>query len=304
MEQSQSVLDPYQRTRLEQTIVIDQMITMFYFEFGQNYVFSGESHNFWEFLYVDRGEIEVLADEQRHLLTQGMMIFHKPNEYHRFGAVGGKAPNVIVMTFECASEAIGHFRDLVIQLEDEERNLLADIVKEGMNAFEFPFRHPLKRREDAKLGSEQLIKCYLEMFLLRLLRKQTMHARKSALSSAAKERSNDELARHIAKYLEDHLDTELSLDEVSRAFMIGKTRLKELFKRATGHTVMGYAANARVERAKLMIRERTDNITEIAEKLGFSSIHYFSKAFKKQTNMTPTEYARTVKARLASTNAD
>lgn len=298
MEQS------HQRTRLTQTIVIDQIITMFYFEFGRDYVFSGEHHDFWEFLYVDRGEIEVMADEQRHTLKQGMMIFHKPNEYHRFHAAGGKAPNVIVMTFECTSDAIRQFQDLVIQLEDEERNLLADIVKEGMNAFEFPFRHPLKRREDAKLGSEQLIKCYLEMFLIRLLRKQTMHARKPSLSSAAKERASDELARHIAKYLEDHSDTELSLDEICRVFMIGKTRLKELFKRATGCTVMGYAANARVERAKLMIRERTDNMTEIAEKLGFSSIHYFSKAFKKQTNMTPTEYARTVKARLARPNTD
>ncbi|SEO88428.1 AraC family transcriptional regulator [Paenibacillus sp. OV219] len=298
MEQSQTELDDYYRTQLTQTIVIEQMITMFYFEFGRDYVFSGESHNFWELLYVDRGEIEVMADEERHLLTQGMMIFHKPNEYHKFNAVGGKAPNVIVMTFECQSEAITLFRDLVIQLEDEERNLLADIVREGMNAFEFPFRHPLKRREDAKLGSEQLIKCYLEMFLLRLLRRQTLHARKPSLSSAAKERASDELARHIAKYLDDHLHTELSLDEISRMFMIGKTRLKELFKQATGHTVMAYAANARVERAKLMIRERTDNMTEIAEKLGFSSIHYFSKAFKKQTNMTPTEYARTVKARV------
>ncbi|AZN43090.1 AraC family transcriptional regulator [Paenibacillus albus] len=300
MEQTQTEQDDYYRTRLTQTIAIEQMITMFYFEFGRDYVFSGESHNFWELLYVDRGVIEVMADDERHLLTQGMMIFHKPNEYHKFNAVGGKAPNVIVMTFECESEAITGFRDLVIQLEDEERNMLANIVREGMNAFEFPFRHPLKRREDAKLGSEQLIKCYLETLLLRLLRRQAVHARKPSLSSAAKERASDELARHIVKYLDDHLDRELSLDEISRMFMIGKTRLKELFKQATGHTVMAYAANARVERAKLMIRERTDNMTEIAEKLGFSSIHYFSKAFKKQTNMTPTEYARTVKARLSS----
>src|SRR5262245_32166435 len=104
--------DDYQRTLLAPTIVIDRLITMFYFEFGRDYVFSGESHNFWELLYVDRGEIEVMADEERHLLTQGMMIFHKPNEYHRFYAVGGKAPNVIVMTFECESEAIGQFREL------------------------------------------------------------------------------------------------------------------------------------------------------------------------------------------------
>ncbi|RAP77025.1 helix-turn-helix domain-containing protein [Paenibacillus montanisoli] len=299
MEQSQTVLDAYHRTRLEQTIVIDRIITMFYFEFGKDYEFTGERHDFWEFLYVDRGEIEVMADDTRHLLKQGMMIFHKPNEYHRFYAVGGKAPNLIVMTFECGSEAIGRFRDLVLALDDEERNLLAGIVKEGMNAFEFPFQHPLKRREDAKVGSEQLIKCYLETFLLRLLRRQTMNPRAVQLSSAAKERTNDELAHHIAKYLDDRLDEAVSLEDISRTFMVGKTKLKELFKRTTGYSVMAYAANARMEKAKLMIRENTDNMTEIAEKLGFSSIHYFSKAFKKHAGMTPTEYAKTVKARLS-----
>ncbi|WP_261381252.1 AraC family transcriptional regulator [Paenibacillus cremeus] len=296
MNQTQTDLDRLQR--MTQTITIDQLITMYYFEFGNNYVFNGERHDFWEFLYVDRGEIEVMADETLHRLGQGMMIFHKPNEYHRFYATNGKAPNVIVMTFECHSEAMGSFRDMVVSLKDEERNLLAGIVKEGMNAFEFPFRHPLIRRDDAQVGSEQLIQCYLEILLLRLLRRQTLNPRKPLLSSAAKEKTNDELGRHIANYLDDRLNTMVSLDEISRVFMIGKTQIKEQFKKTTGLSVKAYVANARVEKAKVMIRETTDNMTEIAEKLGFGSVHYFSRAFKKRTRMTPTEYAKTVKARL------
>ena len=46
-----------------------------------------------------------------------------------------------------------------------------------------------------------------------------------------------------------------------------------------------------------MIRNEQLNFTQISEKLGYTSIHYFSRQFKKLTNMTPSEYASSIKAR-------
>jgi AraC-like DNA-binding protein/quercetin dioxygenase-like cupin family protein len=303
MTDGQTALDRLRRTVLEQTIAIPKIITMYYFEYGTDYVFPGERHDFWEFLYVDRGEIEVMADDARHVLTQGMIIFHRPNEYHRFRAARGKAPNLIVMTFECRSKAMQRFRGRVCRLNPAEHQLLARIVQEGMNAFEFPFRHPLVRRPDAPIGSEQLLRCYLEAFLIHLLRKEdaagpdAADAEPSALSSPAQS-ANRELASRVIRYMDERLDRPVSLDDICRAFHISKTRLQQLFKQATGETVMAYAAKRRIERAKVMIRENADNVTEIARKLGFSSVHYFSRAFKRATRMSPSEYARTVKVRL------
>ena len=45
-----------------------------------------------------------------------------------------------------------------------------------------------------------------------------------------------------------------------------------------------------------MIRENAYNFTEISEMLGFSTPHYFSTVFKKTINMTPSEYANSIKA--------
>ena len=45
-----------------------------------------------------------------------------------------------------------------------------------------------------------------------------------------------------------------------------------------------------------MIREDYYNFTQIADRLGFSSIHYFSRQFKRITGMTPSEYASSIKA--------
>ena len=45
-----------------------------------------------------------------------------------------------------------------------------------------------------------------------------------------------------------------------------------------------------------MIREKQYNFTEIAQRLGYSSVHYFSRHFKQVAGMTPSEYAASVKA--------
>lgn len=46
----------YVKTYLKREIVIDSIVTIHYFEYTSDFIFHGESHDFWEFLYVDRGE--------------------------------------------------------------------------------------------------------------------------------------------------------------------------------------------------------------------------------------------------------
>lgn len=53
----------YVKTRLQHSIDIDAIITLHYFEYMKNFEFKGESHNFWEFLYVDKGTVAVRADD-------------------------------------------------------------------------------------------------------------------------------------------------------------------------------------------------------------------------------------------------
>lgn len=288
----------YVRTELQRMIEIQNVITMYYFEKGKDFVFAGERHDFWEFLYIDRGEVEVHTDDASFMLTSGMIVFHKPNEFHSFTA-NRKALNLIVMTFDCLSPAIREFEGKAMQLNDEERNLLAQMIKEGRDAFIYPFRHPLERREDAQPGSEQLIKLYLETFLLRLLRRlrQPDRTRPMPLSYATKERQDDDIAAAVAELLESRLDGKVTLDEISGALHVSKTRLKGLFKRKYGCTIIEYFMERKVEKAKLMIREESYNFTEIASQLGFSSVHYFSKTFKKTVRMSPSEYAKSVQAR-------
>ena len=52
----------------------------------------------------------------------------------------------------------------------------------------------------------------------------------------------------------------------------------------------------KINAAKQLIRTNKMNFTQISEQLGYTSIHYFSRQFKKVTGMTPSEYASSIKA--------
>ena len=67
------------------------------------------------------------------------------------------------------------------------------------------------------------------------------------------------------------------------------SKLKLLFKEKYGGA-LNFFNDLKIEEAKRQIREENKNFTEIADSLGFSSLHYFSRLFKNKTGLSPSEY--------------
>jgi len=292
----------YIKTPLKNDLVIKKIVTIHYFEYAKDYVFEGEKHDFWEFLYVDKGEVEVMADNLGYKLKQGEMIFHKPNEFHNVWANGRVAPNLIVISFECKSPSISYFNNKIINLGDSEKELLANILREARNAYSSPLDDPslkkLEKKSHQPIGCEQLIRIYLEQLLINLIRKGSKLNVASKPSSSVKNRSDTDLVKRIINFLKENVHTSLTFDDVCRFSNLSRTNLKVLFKEKTGLGVMEYFKNLKIDESKTMIREGEYNFTEIAHRLGYSSIHYFSRHFKKVTGMTPSEYAYSVKIKI------
>jgi AraC-like DNA-binding protein len=289
----------YFKTAIEPVISINKIVTIHYFEFACNYIFKGEKHNFWEFLYVDKGEVEVMADTKGYKLTQGDIIFHKPNEFHSEWANGRVAPNLMVMSFECTDTAMEFFEDKILRVEPSEKNLIAEIIKEAKGAYSNSLggHTKLEKRQDSPFGSEQLIKIYLEMFLINLIRKCSFVHNSGRLNKSTLERMEKDLVDDIIEYMHQNISSELAFEDICNHFSLGKTHLKTLFKSKTNIGVMTYFKQLKINEAKRLIREQLHNFTEVAYMLGYKSVHTFSRSFKEATNMSPSEYAISVKAK-------
>lgn len=291
----------YVPTHLRQDITVDYLVTVHYFEYAKNYVFEGEKHDFWELLYVDKGEVEVMADSTGYRLRQGEMIFHKPNEFHNVFANGVVAPNLVVISFGSRSAAMSYFEGKIMRAGEDERELLARIVNEARDAFccalDDPGTLQMERASSSAFGCEQMIGILLEQMLIRLVRRGAEPAQEVKVSSSVKKRSDHDLIQRVIGYMEENVYGNLSFAQVCRFSAQSATNLKTIFKAVTGMGVMEYYRSIKIETAKRMLREGNGNITQVADRLGYASVHYFSRYFKQATGMSPSEYTLSIQAK-------
>lgn len=296
----------YNGITLKNSITIQKIYSIHYFEYMSNFSFAGESHDFWEFICVDKGEIGVTAGDTYTVLKKGDIAFHQPNEFHDVNATGKIAPNLVVISFQCNDESMDFFRKRLLKIDEAERNLLASIIIEARRCFDCrldnPYLQNMPLKEPDMFGAEQLIRLYLEQFLIHMIRRYsnpiTIHKQltKSDTPKTTKSRNDTTIFNRVVDYLENHLDSSVTIEQICKDNLVGRSQLQKLFKERCNMGIIEFFSLLKINAAKEMIRTSHMNFTQISEQLGYSSIHYFSRQFKKVTGMTPSEYASSIKA--------
>ena len=291
----------YKSVVLEDSITINRVISVHYFQYMSDFSFPGESHDFWELVCVDRGEIDALAGERRLTLKKGNILFHKPNEFHNVLTNGKVSPSLVVIGFVCHSPDIKSFEDQLMSVQDTEKELLAQIIVEARNTFSGRLDDPYQEElifnsEPLTFGSAQLISHYLEQLIIHLYRRYfsySLPVRSSRFLAEAS--SGNDTYNRIVRYMEEHLGERMTIDRICRDNLVGRSQLQKLFRDTKGCGVIEFFSMMKIDTAKQMIRDNQLNFTQIADRLGYNSIHYFSRQFKQITTMTPSEYATSIR---------
>lgn len=298
----------YNGVNLKSSISIGKIYSVHYFEYMNDFSFEGEAHNFWEFVCVDKGEVGVTAGKNFTVLKRRDIVFHQPNEFHNVKATGTIAPNLVVISFDCRDKAMNFFRRGIFKIDDLEQNLLANIIREARQCFDCrlddPYLENMPQKKSLLFGSEQMIINYLEHFLIHMIRRYSAPILPplnivpplSRQSSAGKNKNSTELFNRITDYLESNINNRLTIEQICHDNLIGRSQLQKILKEHCGLGIIEYFSHMKITAAKEMIRTQSMNFTQISEKLGYTSIHYFSRRFKKETGMTPSEYASSIKA--------
>lgn len=284
------------RIPLKNLLSVSRIITLYYFDFSPDYRTVGEAHDFWEMVYVDSGQLNLQGGEQAHQMRQGQIIFHKPNEFHRVECDGTHAASVFILTFECRSPAMKFFYDKVATVPRELRSLMKTLMEECTRNFRVSST-PLSQYPDAPVGGLQLIRNYLECFLIGLMRQEQTHGEPRAVFFTSQENLEGNLARELTEYLDAHLYGRVTLNELSGHFHFGVSTLCGVFRRNTGQTILHYFLERKIDEAKRLLREEKRTISEISEILNFESPQYFSRMFRKYVGMSPREFRNTLVSR-------
>lgn len=109
---------------------------------------------------------------------------------------------------------------------------------------------------------------------------QTVESEKRSMASIQK----------VQDYIQHNLGEDLSLNSLADMVFFNPKYLSRLFKQVTGFNLSDYINEKKLAKSKELLKQSHIKIHEIAKAVGYSSGPYFTKFFKKGTNMTPQEY--------------
>lgn len=105
---------------------------------------------------------------------------------------------------------------------------------------------------------------------------------------------NNKSMKHLLKsaveYLEAHYNEPITLNDLSEALYVSPFYLSRMFKKELNKNFVDYLNEIRIRKAKELLTDARYKTYEVAEAVGISDPHYFSKLFKKYEGITPTEY--------------
>ena len=284
--------------KIKREIVIDGFNSIYYFEFGKNFSHPPEKHDFWELVYIDSGEINAVTNGLGTTLRQGEILFHRPNEVHAHVSNKIVSSNMLVISFTSRSGAMEFFDKKTFTLDKTAKTLLSLFVNEAKTALgEIPGEYSNKNPLDfssAPFGSVQLLECYLTEFLLNLKRMEDGASSQVKRSEVSRELADSSMTELFISYLKENIYSNLTLSDICTKFYVGKSYLCKLFSEHVGEGPIEYYNKLKITEAKHLLLDGESSVSRISDMLGYSSIHNFSRAFKKATGVSPTDYKKRV----------
>jgi AraC-like DNA-binding protein len=113
-------------------------------------------------------------------------------------------------------------------------------------------------------------------------------------------RQIDQAAR---RFMADHLQEQISLEDIAQAVQSSPYHLIRVFKRNHGQTPMACLRRLRAERAKALLMRGDLNISEVGQRVGYPLLPHFSRMFKAETGYSPRTFLRSQTAQTPHTSA-
>ena len=284
-------------TKPETILSVDGFHNLYYFEFNKDHSHPVERHDHWEMVYVDMGNILAVTEQGSIPLEQGQVIFRSPGETHAHVSNKEHSNNLLVVSFSCDSPCMTFFKQhKVFTLDKTAKIVLSLFVNEAKNALghipsRFSDHAPLDFSNET-FGASQLMAHHFTEFLIKLIRNHS--ADNHQLRGKQRQIDEDEKAERITAFLKAHIYENISLNDLCDAFFLRKSQLSLLFKSTLGISPIKYLNELKIAEAKKLLRDDAYSVSQIAEMLGFSCIHSFSRSFKTVTGFSPSEYKKSV----------
>ena len=239
--------------------------------------FHKATHEYYELLYVTQGMLSVARADNAYALTAGDAILLGPDTKH---------PKLLQRERACS------YLSVVFDMEIAKPYRLLGRIFHCTGGLRDALRRLTEDCATHTAHTRTLMICHMQEVLTHLL--LFCDPEDEPTLSASSPTYQNDLLQQILTYMEERVTEPITIEEICHKFFLSRSSLQSLFKTHLNNSPKSYLLNIKLQKSKELIRENQHTISEIAELLGFSSIHYFSRLFKKYFEQSPSEYAKQV----------
>lgn len=270
--------NPFVFKNINSSIIVKEIEALYYAVKSPNYKFNGERHHLFELTYVDHGTLVTEVEGKKYELTENTCMIYYPGQFHTQEVTSNESCSYITIIFECSGISHTNLFNRIFHCTRELVGILEMISKNTDTDFEF--------RND-------LLISYLQVFIVKLLQLDELKSTPKP-TTLINQHFENMLLEEILSYINSHLYEPLPVDQICSHFSISRSSLQNLFNNNLSVAPKHYINEQKLSLSRVLIKKGENTISDISAKLGFTSIHYFSRKFTKRYGITPSEYARKI----------
>lgn len=252
-------------------------------------------HDTYELYFLLEGERYYFIEKETYYVRTGDVVLINRQQVHKTSQAGSGSHDRILLqlngryleawlkqTGVCSLEKLfGDYYGV---------SKLSDAEWKEMKSLLLSIRDELKNKRERY---DVMVRLIVSRVLLMVYRNRKKNILKDMPPTV--QTSKHGKVHEVAEYLTLHCETAESLEELAERFFISKSYLSRIFREVTGFSVNEYRNLARVRKARELLLNSEYSVTEVSEVLGFESVTYFERVFKKHTDKTPLKYRKETK---------
>lgn len=237
----------------------------------------------FQILYIAAGRTRFYFGGKEEIVTAGHMVLYRPKEEQKYRYYVEDQPEVYWVHFT-GSNVTNILR----------QHGIADAMHVIYTGTSLEYRHIFTQM----IQELQLCRENYEDMLVLLLR-QLLILLQRQLAAPARVRSSylQSEVEAAARYFYEHSQSALRVEEYAAAHGMSTSWFIRGFREYTGFTPMQYILSVRIANAQNLLETTDYNVSEISEIVGYENPLYFSRVFRKQCGVSPTEFRRQRRAR-------
>lgn len=243
-------------------------------------------HDCYQILYIVKGSAQVEVGGQVHQAAAGSLLIFSRLEQHSVSARSVDYCRYVIEISPQISQG-AQLSPKVLSVLVNRPEGFSNMVQVDVKRSELEqiFRQIVEEKEAPGLQSEDLQSLLLQQLLIHIYRQ---------LPNPMPEVSDEsfDMVHKIQKQFEKSYAENVTLAQVAREYGLSASYLSHIFKKVTGHSLMGYLQSCRMAAAKKYLAGTSKSIGEIVEMCGFSDSSNFSRSFKEQVGCTPSEFRK------------